>query len=215
MLLLLTIACETGGTQPYAGTKMSDYFAFDGNRSMTYNNQDTTIDWQLRVEKKSQTSIVDGREVVTMEYTNAATNEVLGAVDWSSVTGDAVMVHGYSLGATGAAITFDPPVEITDSNDAMRQGDVVEFETTDSTGAAWAFTSTFVESVPDCPTTAQDDFKQCVRFTIDDGDGDAMTGPLFTGDITLVAAYGPVYMIIPGWETEWDLTQIDYTSSED
>ena len=216
MLLLAALACDPGTGDPvYAGTKMSDYFAFDGNRSMSFNNEDTSIDWKLRVDKKPQTTVVDSREVVTMEYYDAATAGLLGSVDWSSVTGDSVKVHAYTLEATGTPVTFDPPIEITDGDDAMRLGDEVVSESTDSNGVSVTYTSTLVESLSTCPTIIQDDFTQCVRMTIDDGDGDAQVGALFTGDITLVAAYGPVYMTIPGWETEWQLSEISYTSDEE
>ena len=217
MLLRAALACDPGtGTPVYAGTKMSDYFAFDGNRSMSFNNEDVeNITWKLRVDKKPQTTVVDGREVATMEYYNAATAELLGSVDWSSVTGDSVMVHGYSLGAMGAPVTFDPPIEITDGDDAMRLGDATVSESKDSNGTSVTYTSTLVESLSTCPTIPQDDFTQCVRMTIDDGDGDAQVGALFTGDVTLVAAYGPVYQTIPGWETQWELSEISYTSDEE
>lgn len=217
MFLMVLMACDSGGTQQFDGTKMSDYFAFDGaERANTYNNADTTnVDWQLLVEKKPQTEQKDGREIVTMEYTNVATAELVGAVRWSSTASEAVLVHGYSIGVSGAMIEFDPPVEITDGDDAMRLGDVVETDTTDSEGQSWHFTSTFEESLSTCPCTAQDDFTKCVRFVIDDGDGDPMTGPLFTGDFTLVAAWGVVYQTIPGWEQEWELTDIDYTAEGD
>jgi hypothetical protein len=212
MFVMMLLACDPGGTQPFAGTKMSDYFAFEGARTNTYNNANTDIDYQLVVEKKAQTAQVEGREVVTMEYTNGNTAEVFGSVQWSSVTSDAVLVHGYSLGATGATITFDPPVMITDDDDAMRTGDSVETTTTDSEGTEWTFTSTLVEGVPTCPATANDDFTQCVHMTIDDGDGDPTTGPLFTGDFIFVASWGAVFQTIPGWETEWELSDMEYTA---
>ncbi len=217
MVFLVLIGCDTGGMQQFDGVKMSDYFAFDGAvRANTYNNADTeAVDWQMLVEKKTPTTVEDGRELVTMEYINLNTSEVLGSVQWSSVASDDVRVHGHSIGATGEFITFDPPISVTDGDDAMRMGDEVVSETTDSAGTAWTFTSTFVESVSACPSTAQDDFIKCVRMTIDDGDGDAMAGPLFSGEFTLVAAWGVVYQTIPGWESEWELTDIDYTAEGD
>lgn len=213
MLALLLIACEPTGTQPFAGTKMSDYFVFDGERTNEYNNEDVAIDYKLVVQKKTQTTQVDDREVATMEYTNGNTGEVFGSVQWSVITSDSVLVHGYSLGATGELITFDPPVAITDGDDAMRIGDTVETETTDSAGNSFTYVSTLVEGVAECPSTANDDFTQCVHMTIDDGDGDANVGPLFTGDFILVAAWGAVYQTIPGWETEWELTDMDYSAT--
>lgn len=215
MFVLLALACETASQPPFAGTKMSDYFGFDGERSSTFNNDDTSITWQLVIEKKPQTESKDGREVVTMEYTNNATGEVLGSVQWSSVAGEDVQVHGYSLGATGLPISFDPPISITDADDAMRTGDVVESDTTDSNGTAWHFISTYTAPVPECPTTAEKSFVKCVEFTIDDGVNDPATSPLFVGVSTYVAAYGPVYLFPPGYDTQWGLSHVTYTASED
>lgn len=215
MLALLLLACEQTGTQPFAGTKMSDYFAFEGERTNEYNNEDTEVDYKLVVQKKSQTTQVDDREVATMEYTNGNTGEVFGSVQWSGITSEAVYVHGYTLGATGTLVTFDPPISITDDDDAMRVGDTVETETTDSDGNAHTYVSTLVEGVATCPATANDDFAQCVHMTIDDGDGDATSGPLFTGDFIFVASWGAVFQTIPGWDTEWELTNMEYNPSEE
>ncbi len=218
MLILTLIACTDGGggTGDYAGIKMSDYFAFDGSRKSVFNNEDTTgFAWQLLVEKQTMTEIKDGREVSTIEYIRLDNGELLGSVSWSSVSSEAVQVHSYSIGATGEKLTFDPPVDITDGDDAMRIGDIIETDTTDSGGTSWHFTSTFVESVSECPSTAQDDFVKCVRFAIDDGDGDAMAGPLFTGEFVFVAAWGTVYQTIPVAETEWELTDIEYIAEGD
>ncbi len=216
MFALLLLACDdTGGTQPFAGTKMSDYFAFEGARTNEYNNADTAIDYKLIVQKKTQTTQEGDREIVTMEYTNGNTADVFGSVLWSSITSDSVVVHGYSLGTTGATITFDPPVAITDDDDAMRVGESVETETTDSDGNSFTYVSTLVEGVATCPSTANDDFAQCVHMTIDDGDGDDAVGPLFTGDFVLVASWGPVFQTLPLWESEWELTDMEYTSTEE
>ena len=210
MLTLFLFACTGTGTQPYAGLKVSDYFGMDGQRLGIYNNDDTSITWQLNIEKKDQTSVVDGRELVTFEYSRSDTFEILGSAQYSVLAGKAVYVHGYSLGATGELLSFDPPVALTEDDDAMRTGDSVVTETTDSGGAAWTFTATYEEAVPECPTTFSNDFEKCARFVIDDGDGDDTTGPLFTGDYTLVNAWGPAYMTIPGWTTSWELTRYDY-----
>ena len=210
MLTVLLLACGPQSTTQYAGTKMSDYFAYDGKRRLTYNNEDTTIDWQLIVEKEEQTTIADGREIITFDYSNGNTGELFGTVQYSSVASDSVFLHGYSSGPTGELITFETPVPLTDDDDAMRTGDTVETDAKDSTGASWHIASTYVEPVPECPSTAQDNFTQCVHMNVDDGDGDPLTGPLFTGDFTLVASYGAVYQTISGWATEWELTDIEY-----
>lgn len=213
MLTFLLFACSGGGVQPYAGLKVSDYFGLDGERRGTYNNQDTTVTWQLVVEKKDATSIVDGRELVTFEYSNGATSELLGAVQYSVVPGEEVLVHAYSIGI-GELLTFDPPVALTDNDDAMSSGDFVETKTTDSGGTSWTFTATLVEQVPECPTTFSQDFEKCANFSIDDGDGDDQIGPLFAGDYTLVNAWGPAYFTPPGYQDPWELTQYVYEYPE-
>ena len=215
MLLLMSLACDSSPPPAYGGTKMSDYFAFDGSRKATFNNDDTSITWQLVVEKKAQTTVVDGREIVTMEYSNNETAEVLGSVQWSTVTGDATWVHGYSLGAMGETITFDPPIAITDDDDAMRMGDVLETDTTDSNGVAQHYTSTFTGPETPCGVTANADFDHCVVFNITDGVDDPATSPLFVGTFTLVAAYNMEKISLPAYTQQWELTQIAYTSSED
>ena len=210
MLTLFFLACTDGGVQPYAGLKVSDYFGLDGERLGIYNNDDTTITWQLNIEKKNQTALVDGRELVTFEYSRSDTFEILGSAQYSVVPGEEVLVHAYSMGATGELLAFDPPVLLTESDDAMSNGDAVVTETKDSGGTSWTFTSTLVEQVPECPTTFSSDFEKCAHFTIDDGDGDDAVGPLFGGDYTLVNAWGPAYMQPPGWEQPWELTRYEY-----
>ncbi len=211
-MIWVLLACQPATTN-YSGTAMSAYFPMDGSRIATFNNEDTEITWQLEVAKQLQTAQKDGREVVTFDYANAETGDLLGTVSWSSVKGDEVLVHAYSLGA-GASVTFDPPVMITEIDDAMSPGDVVESESTDSDGTKWTFTTTFVESYPECPTTYSDDFTKCAHFTISAGDVDPAAAPLFVGDHVLVATLGPAFITIPGWETEWELTSFTFESSE-
>jgi hypothetical protein len=214
-LFALLSAC-TGNTTNYPGLKMSDYFKFDGDRVATYTNEDTSITWQLEVAKKAQTSIVDGREIVTFDYSRTDTFELLGSVSWSMVSGDEVLVHAYSIGAE-AALDFDPAVAITDDSDAERTGDSVTTETTDSGGTAWTFVSTYVEMVPECGTIFLPQATQCAHMTIDDGDSLPTEGPLFSGDFVLVADWGPAYMTIPtaGAAGEWELVRYDYESTSD
>lgn len=210
-MTLLFLACTPAETT-YAGTSMSEYFPLDGSRIFTFNNEDTEITWQLELSKQLQTAQKDGREVVTFDYANAETGDLLGTVSWSSVKGDEVLIHGYSLGAE-ASVTFDPPVMITEIDDAMSPGDVVESSSTDSNGTKWNFTSTFVESYPECPTTYSDDFTKCAHVTISAGEASAESAPLFVGDYVLVATLGPAFITIPGWETQWELTSFSFESS--
>ncbi len=212
-MIMLLLACTGGGGTTYSGVAMSDYFPLDGERTWVYNNEDTTITWQLRINKQLQTSQEDGREVVTFDYDNAETGELLGTVSWSVVKGDEVMVHGYSLGAD-ASVSFEPPVAITAASDTMQVDEEVVSDTKDSNGKSWTFTSTYVESYPDCPTTYSEDFTKCAHFVVATEDAGEGTTPMFVSDMTLVSSLGPAFITLPGWSTPWELSSFDFSSGE-
>lgn len=204
MLLLVMMACQQPA-QTFDGVKMSDFWPVDGERSYTYQSVDEAIDWQLRVEKKPETTQVEGREVSTFEVSDGA--NVFGSYQQSTVAGDAVLIHGYSTGATGEMITFDPPVAITDSSDRMRVNESVTTETDASDGTHYTFTSTYAGQVQSCPNIYTDKWTQCVNMVIDEGDDDPTTGPIFAGDYVLVTSYWVSTFAIPAPAGEWDATQ--------
>ncbi|MBM4393284.1 MAG: hypothetical protein FJ090_19335 [Deltaproteobacteria bacterium] len=212
-MIMFLLACTGGGGYAYSGVPMSDYFPLDGERTWVFNNEDTTITWQLRISKQLQTSQKDGREVVTLDYDNAETGELLGTVSWSVVKGDEVLVHDYSLGAE-ASVAFDPPVAITTTSDTMQVDEEVASDTKDSNGKSWTFTGTYVESYPECPTTYSDDFTKCAHFVVTTEDGGEGTTPLFVADMTLVSSLGPAFVTLPGWSTPWELSSFDFSAEE-
>ncbi len=204
MFLLLLFGCPQP-VQTFDGVKMSDFWPVDGDRAYTYQSEDDTIDWQLRVEMKPETSQMDDREVFTFEVTDGTT--IFGSFMQSTVAGDAVLIHGYSSGAAGEMIMFDPAVAVTDSSDRMRVNESVTTETEASDGTHYTFTSTYAGQIQSCPNIYTDKWEQCVNMVIDEGDGDATTGPIFAGDYVLVTSYWVSTFSIPAPAGEWDATK--------
>lgn len=203
MLTLLLLACS-GGAYTTQGTKVSDFFPFDGERNAVYLNDDESVDWELRVEKIDE-SVVSGRTVVTMTYsqeTDTALTE-LYAVKWSTLDGDSTLIHAYSE-AGGAFTEYDPPISVTSGSGWMRVGDAVSTET-----GGYSFTSTFVEVV-DCPVKMGLDWQDCSHFELDDGDGDPNAGPLFAGEYWQVTSYGTAWMLLTGYTDKWNLLDYDW-----
>lgn len=195
----LLVAC-TDGMQEFKGTKMSDYFPQDGERVAEYTNDDTTTyDWKLRIEKDDQTERVDEEEVVTWEWSREDTGDLLGSVKWSSTSNEGIKIHGYSVG-TEEFTTFDTPVLVTDDDDYMNKNESVVTETN-----GYTFTSTLL-GVESCPVLWGPDDWECVHIVLDDGDGDDTAGPIFAGEYWLVPRYGPAWMILTGYEEKWDLS---------
>lgn len=208
MMLALLVACQPS-TTGYSGEQMAEFFPLDGHRNAVYTSEDTTVLTQLAMEKVEPTEVRDDRELVTLEYSDGETGDLDFAVQWSSVAGDAVYIHGFARGAD-ALVAFDPPVAVTDDDDRMRAGDAVTTSTTDSAGASYEITSTFTAAVPECPTIWTDKWTDCIEMQIDDG------GALlpFAGTYTLVTGYGPAYMKLSGDTANWNLTRYEYVAAE-
>lgn len=200
LALLVMIACDS--EVGYTGTKMGDYFPFEGGREATYSNEDATVEYLLIMEKVTPTEVVDSLELVTFEYYRDDTYELLGSVTWSNRAGE-VLIHRWS-DAAGTVEEFDPPVSVTPKSGYMRAGEAVTTETGGRT-----FTSTFVD-VQDCPVQWGLDWEGCVHLNLDDGDGDAMAGPLFAGEYWLVTRYMFAWMHITGYSAKWNLANYDY-----
>lgn len=210
MLLLLSalVACD-GGTTTFRGTQISGYFPYDGQRTAEYVNEaPEEVPWKLVVEKIEPTERVGDLEIVTFEWSKKEGSDItgiVGSVKWSSVDGDGVQIHGYSVG-TDAFVTFDPPVQVSDDDDYMKVGESVTTET-----GGYTFTSTFV-GVEDCPVQWGLDWEDCLHFTIDDGDGDDNAGPIFAGDYWVVQRYGPAWMHLTGYEAKWNLAHYEWSN---
>ena len=206
LLPLVLLGCQPAAPG-YPGTKMNEYFPFDGEREAEYINDDIeNVPWKLVIEKISPTELVDTAEVVEMEWTNFDTGDVLGSVRWSSDSSNSVQIHGYS-DAAGEYITFDTPIQVTDDSNYMRKGDSVVTETN-----GFTFTSTLV-GVESCPVIWTTDDWECEHILIDDGDGDDMAGPLFAGDYWLVTRYGPAWMKLTGDDQKWVLGHYDWDAA--
>lgn len=207
LLFTLLVACD-GGLVDYKGTQMSEFFPYDGSRQAEYFNEDVdNVDWKLVVEKVEPVEQIGAYEVVTFEWSNYSTGEIVGAVKWSSSSGDGIHIHGYSVG-TGDVTTFDPPIAFTDDDDYMKAGESVTTQT-----GGMTFTATFV-GVEDCPVQWGLEWEDCLHIELDDGDGDDSAGPIFAGDYWLVQRYGPAWMHLTGYSEKWNLARYDWSEDE-
>lgn len=198
MVLVLLAAGCTGGDTTARGSNLATFFPTDGERHAEYINASPgDVPWTLIVEKLEPTETVEGVELVTFEWTREDTGDLLGAVKWSSSTADGIRIHAWS-GPDGAFVVFDDPVEVADRE--MWSGDVLETPTNGAT-----FTSTFV-GFEDCAVSWGEEFEGCAHLSIDDGDGDPMTGPLFAGDYWMANGQGPAWMQTTGYAEKWDLS---------
>lgn len=193
-----------GDLDGFNGVRMSDYFPQDGLRDAEYINDDAAVPFTLLVEKVSPVENVDGVEVVTWEWSRDDTGARLGAVKWSSVSGDGIHIHAWADGE-GAFTTFDTPVAFTDDDDFMETGDSVATTTDGLT-----FSATFV-GLEDCPVAWGMAWEDCAHVRLDDGDGDDATGPLFAGDYWLAPSWGPAWMAVTGY-AKWDLAHYDWAA---
>jgi hypothetical protein len=207
VLLTLLLACS-GGDTTYKGTQMSEYFPYDGSRQAEYFNEDVdNVTWKMVVDKLEPTEMMGNYEVVTFEWSNYDNAEIVGAVKWSSGSGDGIHIHGFAEG-TGEFVMFDPPIAFTDDSDYMQVGASVTTET-----GGYTFTSTYVGN-ESCPVQWGLDWEGCVHIRLDDGDGDDMAGPNFAGDYWLVQRYGPAWMHLTGYTEKWNLARYEWSGDE-
>lgn len=194
------------------GVELHDHFSLTAGRKSIFSNSSDAVTWHLVLDVDPVTAVVDGREIVTVHYSKEETSELVGSVQWSSTEDEGTWIHGFGTGE-GDAMLFDPPVAVTDSGGVMTPGDVVETSTTTSDGVEHDYSSTFVRATDPCPFIAIDDLLPCVQFDIDDGDNSQLTGPLFAGSVEYVEGYGPIWMVIPGWESGWFVNEILFPES--
>lgn len=209
MIVALALLAGCNGDPPgYKGTQMSPYFPYDGERLAEYYNADVdAVPWKLVVEKLEPTQRIGDYEVVTFEWSNYDTGEIVGSVMWSSAEGDGIQIHGYAVG-TGEPTMYDPPIAVSDDDDYMLSGESITTET-----GGMTFTSTYV-GMEDCPVQWGLEWEGCVRMSIDDGDGDDMAGPIFAGDYWLVQRYGPAWMHTTGFSDKWDLARYEWSGDD-
>ncbi len=205
--VLALVACG-GSTATFKGTQMSAFFPLDGDvRQSFYTSEGGANGQDLVVTKLLPTEVIDGTEVVTLEYglqseTDGSVESVIGAVKWSN--DDGIQIHAYSEGAGGEFTVYDPPIVF--AQDEWLRDDPVE-----TTTGGRTFTSTLV-AFEDCPVTWGEDWTECAHVRLDDGDGDDSVGPLFAGDYWLVTRYGVAWMQTTGTSTYWDLKDHRYTA---
>jgi hypothetical protein len=213
-------------TYGYGGYQIYDHFPLDGQRAWEYANDDISIDHKIEV-RMSETTVMKGdTEVFEFQFYNQSTGDKFMAVNWSSDGIDGIQIHGYQTwaiadsggdggadsgdtgGGPGAAWadaleTFEPPVVVADPE--MAPGESVE-----SSGGSWSFVSTF-EAVEGCPNYyVGDEWNECLRLTLDDGDGDDMSGAPFAGSYWLVPRYGTAWMRLTGDAENWVLVDADW-----
>lgn len=199
-----------GGTNPYrsGGFSTSDYMPLDGDRSWRYSQDDEAVDWQMVVEKVPQTTTVDITEIVTLEYSeyaNGSAGDLLYSIQWSSDSSDGVLIWGYTDEVSGESVSYDPPV--TFGRRQMVTGDSY----TTTTGGR-DFTTTF-EVVESCPNNWRSDW-DCLKFVLDDGDGDDDAGPPFAGTWWMASSYGASRFIPTGYTDAWVLASATFEGGE-
>ena len=109
-------------------------------------------------------------------------------------------------GAMGPAeaVVFDPPIQVGE-RDHLPQESIV----TETTGGTW--TSTF-ESTEPCPNNwvAGDNTWDCLRFVLDDGDGDSTTGAKVAGTYWIAPRYGMSWFQLTGDADKWILNRAEW-----
>lgn len=203
VLAALLAGCQGGYN--YTGYTIHDHFPLDGDWTWQYSQEDETVDFKLLVDRVSPTEVRGTTEVVTLEYKKADTEDLLYSVKWSSDTTSGVLIHGYTDEATGETADYDPPIILGDFQ--MVVGDS---NTVSTNGEEWV--SKFV-SVEDCPNYWVETWT-CLKFELDNGDGDDLAGPPFAGTYWLAPNYGPSRFIPTGYADPWVLTRADWEPGE-
>jgi len=196
-----------GTAYEYAGYSTHEYFAMDGNRAWEYvsDNEDTT--WKMQVDKLVPVEEADSKEIVTLEYSKQDPAEYLFSVKWSADSSDGIQIHAWDDGSGWTDL--DTAVNLSEYQ--MVPGDTVE-----SSGGGYDFTATF-NQVVSCPNhwISEDNTWDCLHFTLDDGDGDPMSGPPMAGDWWLAKGWGASSFIPTGYDEAWVLSDGDWTADSE
>lgn len=197
-LALALVAC-TDSAPYYAGNNTYEYFPLDGQRTWTYvadtDAASPNVDYNMFVEKTGSQNR-DGSDVVTLEYRNQATNDLLYSIDWSSDSAGGIQVWAYSVQG-GESVTFDEPVQFASYK--MAVGDVAESQTNGKT-----FTST-LEAKDDCTNYWTENVWECLYLYVEDGDGDDNQGVPFAGTWAIAASWGATRFQPTGIAQDWVL----------
>lgn len=192
--LALLLACD-GGESQYGGHNVYEYYPLDKERSWKYAMDDDSAGYILEVEKVASVD-QQGVEVATLEY-RKQDSDLLYSVDWSSSSASGVLIYGYTVQG-GDTVSFDTPVQFADYQ--MQAGDQVMTETNGMT-----FTATF-QGIEECSNLWTSEVWDCAHVTLDDGDGDDMTGPPFAGDWWGAGSWNASRFQNTGWTADWVLT---------
>ena len=198
LALGLVIEACGGSSYTYVGYRMHNQFPLDGDREWQYLNDAEGVEHPLRVEKISTPRQVDNMNVYTLEYYNEETGDIIRSVDWSSDSINGVLIHGYTdFEGGGEPVALDPPLVFAD--DEMAPGASVVTET-----GGYTFTST-LEFSEACPNHYVPDWEDCLKMTLDDGDGDDTVGALVAGEYWLVPSYGTAWFRMTPDSDNWGL----------
>ena len=216
-LLPTLLACEPEVV--YSGSLMYEHLPLDAERTWRYANDSAEVAYELEVHKAESWSSSDEQNVYVFQHSDAATGDLLMEVGWSSDSLHGVLIHGYTVydgpagegtsdsadtggaGPVGDTVTYDPPVVFADPR--MVPGDV---ETTETGGRT--FTSTFHSSEA-CPNHWTQEWNDCLRIELDDGDGDDTAGSVVAGTYWLVTRYGIAWFERTGDADKWVLRDHD------
>jgi len=213
LALVVLVGCTGGpGDQyQYDGYPMDDFFPFDGNRSWTFTNTDTTVPYELVATLDPEYATAeDGSHVFTITYDQSCQGAD-GCVDgpwrfhsiqWSSDGADGTFIHSYSSDADGD-VTFDPPLQLT--SDMGVPGDVVTTTETDGT----VYNAEF-KQIANCPIAMSVTWEDCANIVVTDGDGN-QTMPM-TGDLWAVKGYNVIALQLMGDSGQWQLSDTVFTA---
>lgn len=184
-----------------SGYALYNYFPLDGSvRAWEYGSSDGAVSWNLLVEKTAA-QVQGDTELVTLEHWNDSSNELLASLVWSADSDAGVLLWSYQSVAEDVDLAFDPPVQLACPR--MAPGEQVVTETG---GRSW--TARF-EAVEGCACEWVPDWgdEDCVRLSLDDGDGDPQTFGRVTGTRWMVPRYGSSVMQLDADGTRWSLHQ--------
>lgn len=216
MILLLAFACNGDDNFVYSGFDMVDHFPMDG-KTRTWRYSNSAYQYNLDVEMVGETEVIGGQTVHTFEYYSAANGNLLWDTKYSADTINGVHIYSYTVysedgggqdtgtddtgnpGGPEESMTFDPPLQLAE--DQMVPGASV---VTDTGGLTWTAT---LQGQVECPNdwVSGERTWKCLYVTLDDGDGDDLTGPKVAGHYWLAPRYGMSWFQQSGDTDKWVL----------
>ena len=205
----LFIACLTTSLvacDPDFGDRVfdnTDYFPLDGVvRMAEYRAAEGGMDWTLLVEMADST-VVDGVEVVTLEYNDADLGDLLWQVQWSSDSVHGVRIHGYVDVQGGEEVAFDEPVVLVERG--------VQIEPVVTETSLGTFTAS-AGAYDGCGTffVSSWESESCLVVSLSDPDDDPATHGIVTGTYRLVAGYGAAWLDLDLWDDTWWMSSFEW-----